>query len=380
MTIQRYLKAVTGGAALLFALAVCAAPARADALTPEANKPVHFPDGTWAAVPQVGPDGKVRQCVLVAFRDRKAEGGPIQTRFSLTIGRGAGFAINLTDDALPTEQVLDDEAEILIEGKSFPAVAFTLGPMAQAKALAVHPGDAAGALAALGKAKQLTVRSDGVGIDSGPINLHLPADALGYLKSCGKQFDIAIDRPTDPDAADMAVPRARSPRVAMLQPGAVKTDMPGIEDIQKIEGWDASELRAPDGTIDMCYIRRRYSERSGANVHMTVTALLVGRAGGFRILLKDSDLHLTPDQPLEATVNVAGKPLDGLVVRTMSINEIGIFPAHAKAFAAALDNADSVDFKSKVVSVEFPLAGGAIGWARACARRSGIAFEPGAGL
>jgi hypothetical protein len=378
MTI-RYLRAVTGGAALLLALAVWGAPARAETPTPEANKPVHFPDGTWAAVPQSGPDGKVRQCVLVAFRDRKGEHGPIETRFSFTIGRGAGFAINLTDDSLPSEQVLDDEAELLIDGKSFPAVAFTLGPMAQAKALAVHPGDAAGALAALGKAKQLAVRSDGAGIDSGPITLQLPTDALGYLKSCGKRFDIAIDRPTDPDANDLPVPRPRSPRVAMLQPGA-SSDMPGIEDIQKIEGWDASELRAPDGTIDMCYIRRRYSERSGANVHMTVTALLVGRAGGFRILLKDSDLHLTADQQLDATVSVGGKPLDGLVSKVMSVNEIGIFPAHAKACAAALDNTDSVDFKSKVVGVEFPLAGGAIGWARACARRSGIAFEPGAGL
>jgi hypothetical protein len=368
---------------MALAVAACvlagAAPARADALTPEANKPVHFPDGTWAAVPQTGPDGKVRQCVLVAFRDRKGEGGPIQTRFSLTIGRGAGFAINLTDDALPTEQVLDDQAELRIDGKSFPSVAFTLGPMAQAKALAVHPGDAAGALAALGKAKQLTLRSDGVGLDSGPIDLQLPGDALGYLKNCGKRFDIAIDRPTDPDAPDMAVPRPRSPRVAMLQPGA-SSDMPGIEDIQKIEGWDASELRAPDGTIDMCYIRRRYSERSGTNLHMTVTAFLVGRVGGFRILLKDTDLHLTGDQQLDATVNVGGKPLDGFVARAMSVNEIGIYPAHAKAFAAALDNADSVDFKSKVIGVEFPLAGGALGWARACARRSGIAFEPGPGL
>jgi hypothetical protein len=378
MTIH-YLRAVTGGAAFLLAVAVYGAPARADALTPAANKPVHFPDGAWSAVPQTGPDGKVRQCVLVAFRDRKGEGAPIQTRFSLTIGRGAGFAINLTDDALPTEQVLDDQAELLIDGKSFPSVAFTLGPMAQAKALAVHPGDAAGALAALGKAKQLTLRSDGVGIDSGPIDLLLPGDALGYLKNCGKRFDIAIDRPTDPDAPDMAVPRPRSPRVAMLQPGA-SSDMPGIEDIQKIEGWDASELRAPDGTIDMCYIRRRYSERSGTNIHMTVTAFLVGRVGGFRILLKDTDLHLTGDQQLDATVNVGGKSLDGFVAKAMSVNEIGIYPAHARAFAAALDNADSVDFKSKVIGVEFPLAGGALGWARACARRSGIAFEPGAGL
>ncbi len=209
---------------IALAVAACvlagAPPARAEALTPEANKPVHFPEGTWAAVPQVGPDGKVRQCVLVAFRNRTGDHGTVETRFSFTIGRGAGFAINLTDDALPAEQVLDDEAEVLIDGKSFPAVAFTLGPMAPARSLAVHPGDAAGAVAALGKAKQLTLRSDGAGIDSGAITLRLPNDALAYLKSCGKLFDIAIDHPTDPNAPDMPVPRPRSPRVAMLQPTA----------------------------------------------------------------------------------------------------------------------------------------------------------------
>src|SRR5215468_3680644 len=130
MTIQRYLRRVTAAAACLFIALAGLASAHADALTPEANKSVHFPEGTWAAVPQVGPDGAVRQCVVVAFRNRKGEHGRLETRFSLTIGRGAGFAINLTDDSLPSEQILDDQAEILIDGKAFPAVAFTLGPRA----------------------------------------------------------------------------------------------------------------------------------------------------------------------------------------------------------------------------------------------------------
>jgi hypothetical protein len=362
-------------AAWLFGAA--ALPARAEALTPEANKSVHFPEGTWAAVPQVGPDGKVRQCVLVAFRNRKGDQGPIETRFSLTIGRGAGFAINLTDDSLPSEQLFDDEAEILIDGKSFPSLAFTLGPMAPARGLAVHPGDAAGALASLGKAKQLTLRSDGAGIDSGAITLRLPSDALDYLKNCGKLFDIAIDHPTDPNAPGMPVPRPRSPRIVPVVQQASAS--PGITDIQKVDGWDASELRDADGAIDMCYIRRRYSSGSGANLQMTVLAVLAGRAGGVRLLLKDTNLKIAQDEPLDATLTADGKPVDGLIVKPMSPNEIGIFPRHGKAFAAILDEGNDLDFKSKVVGMEFSIGGSIMGWARACARRNGFEIEPGSG-
>jgi hypothetical protein len=356
---------------------VAASPARADALMPEANKTVRFPEGTWAAVPQTGPDGKVRQCVLVAFRDRKTDHGPLETRFSFTIGRGAGLAINMTDDELPSEQILDDQAEILIDGKSFPADAFSLGPAASARSLAMHPGDAAGALAALGKAKQLTLRSDGAGVDSGSIALHLPADALDYLKSCGRKFDIAIDHPTDPDAPGMPVPRPRSPRIVPVVQQAAAS--PGITDIQKVDGWDASELRADDGTIDMCYIRRRYSSGSGANLQMTVIAVLAGRAGGVRLLLKDTNLKMAQDEPLDATLTADGKPVDGLIVKPMSPNEIGIFPRHGKAFAAILDEGNDLDFKSKVVGMEFSIGGSIMGWARACARRNGFEIEPGGG-
>jgi hypothetical protein len=64
----------------------------------------------------------------------------------------------------------------------------------------------------------------------------------------------------------------------------------------------------------------------------------------------------------------------------LSVNEIGIFPAHGKAFAATLDSADMLNFKSPAIGIEFPVAGSVKGWARACARRNGIAMEPGAGL
>lgn len=354
-----------------------AMPARADTMTPEANKLVHFPEGGWAAVPQTGPDGKVRQCVLAAFRNRTSNHGPLETSFSLIIGRGAGLAISVTDDELPSEQILDDQAEILIDGKSFPADAFSMGPGASAKSLALHPGDAAGALAALGKAKQITLRSDGAGIDSGSITLRLPSDALDYLKGCGRKFDIAIEHPTDHDAPGMPVPRSRSPRIVpVVQPASAS---PGITDIQKVDGWDASELRADDGTIDMCYIRRRYSSGKGADLQMTVIAVLVGRAGGLRLLLKDTNLRMTRDQPLDATLTANGKPVDGMAAKPMSPNEIGIFPAHGKAFAAMLDYGNDLNFKSKAVGMEFSIGGSVMGWARACARRNGIELEPGEG-
>ena len=37
---------------------------------PVAGQQVRFPNGTWSGLPQVGPDGKVRQCVMVALRQR----------------------------------------------------------------------------------------------------------------------------------------------------------------------------------------------------------------------------------------------------------------------------------------------------------------------
>jgi hypothetical protein len=283
--------ATTNGIGMKAAIACAAAwlsiasvlPARAEAPVFEANKATHFSDGSWAAIPQAGPDGKVRQCLLVAFRNRTSNHGPLQTQFSLIIGRGAGLAVSVTDDELPSEQILDDQAELLIDSKSFPADAFSMGPGATAKSLAFHPGDAAGALAALAKAKQVTLRSDGAGIDSGSITLQMPSDALDYLKKCGKKFDIAIDRPSDPAAPVMPVPRPRAPRVvSVAQPASA---LPGIDDVQKVDRWDASELRAPDGTIDTCYIRRIYSSGKGANVQASVVGLIVARDGGLRLLL-----------------------------------------------------------------------------------------------
>ncbi len=62
-------------------------------------------------------------------------------RLEIIIGRGAGLAFGLRDDELPSDAILDDQAEVIVDGHSFPAVAFTI---ANAKDIAIHPGDAAG--------------------------------------------------------------------------------------------------------------------------------------------------------------------------------------------------------------------------------------------
>src|SRR5215472_14802862 len=204
----RTILAVAAMFCLAAAFATAAKAASSEKPTP--NKQVRFPVGTWAAVPQVGPNGKVRQCVMVTFRTRQGAGDDgIETRFSINIGTGAGLAIAVLDDKLPSsEDVLDDQAEIIIGDRSFPAVAFTV---ANSNSLASHPGDAAGVLKALAKAKAVRVRADGAGIDTGPIDLNLPPDALAWLIQCGKTFNIAIDRPTDASAPPMPAPRPRSP-------------------------------------------------------------------------------------------------------------------------------------------------------------------------
>src|SRR5262249_11806580 len=95
--------------------------------SPFAGEQVRFPKGSWAALPQVGPDGKVRRCVLVAPRQRMGKDGPINTRFALNIDRGAVLVVSIGDDSIRTESVLDDQPEILVGGTSFPAVGSPIG-------------------------------------------------------------------------------------------------------------------------------------------------------------------------------------------------------------------------------------------------------------
>ncbi|MCP3466237.1 hypothetical protein [Bradyrhizobium sp. CCGUVB23] len=359
----------TAALAALIAATLPACAATAD--KPVAGQQVRFPRGAWSAVPQVGPDGKVRQCVLVAPRQRIEAGGKVDTRFVLNISRGSGFVISMMDDGMPTEQVLDDQAEIVIDNRGFPAVGFPVGPV-----FALHPGDTDGALTALGKANAVTLRSQGAGVDSGAIALNLPADALAWLKLCSKTFDIAIDRPTDPNTPEIPAPRARSPKIAVMQP--TPAGPPGIEDKRKIEGWDASELRNRDGAIIICLIRRHYVGGTDTPSRRLGTFLMVSRAKGLTMMLKDSKLNLPEGQAIEATLKVGNAPFGDFSAQVQGPDEIGIFPQHGAALAAAIEKDSSLIVRAKMVedSYGFSVQPGIIGWLRACARRNDIAIEP----
>jgi hypothetical protein len=353
----------------LFALAtpVLAAPAG----KPVAGQQVHFPNGTWSALPQTGPDGKVRQCVLVALRQRTGSNRPVDTRFSINISRGTGLAIMIQDDGLPSEKVLDDQAELSIEGRAFPAVFFPIGT-----ALVFHPGDAEGALAALGKAKQVRLRSDGGDIDSGAIKIDLTPEALSWLKQCGKTFDIAIDKPTDPNAPDMPTPRPRSPKIAFVP--ATPAGPPGMADKQKIEGWDASELRNNDGSIVVCMIRRHYVTGMEPDARRLATFFMASRAKGLTMMLKDSIRQATEGEAVEASLKMDDKPFPPFIASVLGPDEVGITPQHGAALAAALENGGRAIFKTgNGYQLEFPVQAGVIPWLRACARRNGIPIEHG---
>jgi hypothetical protein len=346
----------------------------AEAAAPEkpvAGKTVNFRDGTWSGVPETGPDKKVRQCVLVAKRARGAAGEGIDTALSLTIGRGSGLALAISDEKLPSERVLDDQAEIVVGDQVFPATAFTV----RSDTLAFHPGDAAGVLSALDKATTLRLHSDGAGIKSGTMTLDMPGEALAWLKLCGKQFDIALDRPTDPNAGDIPAPRSRSPEIAPAKPTAAGP--PGIEDKQKVSGWDASELRSSDGKIAVCFIRQHYRVGSGPSSRVIGTFLMVSRAKGLTMMLKDSTLNLPEGQVIEATLAIDKKPFTDFSAHMLGGDEIGIFPQHGLELARALGDGVPVTFDApKLEKMEFPVPSGILPWLRACARRSGIGFEP----
>jgi hypothetical protein len=360
-------------AGFVLAAAACgSAAAAAPAERPVAGKVVHFADGTWSAAPQPGPDGRVRQCVLVAFRPRAAAAGgsAIETRLSLDISRGSGLVFALGDDKLPAEPILDDQAEIAIDGHAFPAVAFTI---ADSNHIAMHPGDSAGALAALAHAGTLRLRSDGAGVDTGAIALDVPPEAIGWLDQCGKTFAIAIDRPTDPQAPPLPAARPRSPEIASAVPTAAGPA--GIEDKQRVSGWDGSELRTPDGRIGVCMIRRHYVASDAPNASRFASFLMVSRVGGFFMMLKDPKLSLPGEPAFAATLTIDDKPFTPFTAHMLGADEIGVFPEHGAAFEAALGDGVELFFKSSIDSMGFTLPSGVVPWLRACARRNGIAFE-----
>jgi hypothetical protein len=359
-----------GALAALIAATASPVAAAPPAAKPVAGQQVRFQDGHWSGLPQVGPDGKVRQCVMVALRQRAGKDGPVDTRFAINISRGSGIVFTIGDDGLPGEQVLDDQAEILIGGRTFPAVGFPIGTT-----FVFHPGDAATALAAVENTAQVRLRSDGAGIDSGAITIELPPEALNWLKQCGKIFDIAIDKPTDPDAPDMPVPRPRSPKIFVMP--ATSAGPPGMADKQKIEGWDASELRDGDGNIIVCYIRRHYVTGSEPASRLLGTFFMVSRLKGFTMMLKDTNLKLPEGKPVEATLQLGSQPFTAFKANVLGEDEIGIVPQHGIALAAALEKGARATFKSKLSdNFEFPVQAGVVPWLRACARRNGIAIEP----
>jgi hypothetical protein len=61
-------------AALTALLAATAAALAAPNDKPVAGQQVRFPNGYWSGLPQAGPDGEVRQCVLVALRRQQRSG------------------------------------------------------------------------------------------------------------------------------------------------------------------------------------------------------------------------------------------------------------------------------------------------------------------
>jgi hypothetical protein len=279
----------------------------------------------------------------------------------------------MQDDGLPTEDVLDDQAELLIGNRNFPAVEFRIGT-----ALAFHPGDAAGVLTEVGKATSVRLRSDGAGTDSGAIAIKLPPEALNWLKQCGKTFDIAIDKPTDPNAPDLPTPRPRSPKISIMP--ATPAGPPGIEDKQKIDGWDASELRNTDGSVFICMIRRRYAMGSEASARRLTTFAMVSRRKGLTLLLKDSSLNLPEGKPIEATLEIGDAPFTAFSAEVQGPDEIGIFPQHAAALAAMLEKGLRATFKADATDkLEFPVSASVVPWLRACARRNGIPLEPAGG-
>jgi hypothetical protein len=359
--------------AAMSAAAMLAAMSNAAAVNnPVAGQTVHFQNGYWSGAPQVGPDGKVRQCVMVASRPRAGASGPVDTALSIDIGRGAGLGFAIMDDGLPAEDILDDEAEIVLDGHAYPADGFTV----TGHDLAFHPGDAAGVLSALAKTKVLQLRSAGARVDTGPITIDLPADALAWLQQCGRQFAIPIDQPSDPNAPPLPTPRPPSPVIGTNEP--TQAGPPGIDDKQKIARWDASELRDNDGKVIVCFIRQHYGipPQQGQAGRSIGTFLALSRSKGLNLMLKDSVLNLPGNEGVPATLTIDDKPFISFESHVLGSDEIGIFPQHGAALAAALGDGVTLNFKSKVEGMEFAVPAGVVPWLRACGNRWNIPFEP----
>jgi hypothetical protein len=104
---------------------------------------------------------------------------------------------------------------------------------------------------------------------------------------------------------------------------------------------------------------------------------MVSQRKGFTVMLKDSNVKLPQGQAVEATLDVGSERFTGFSAQVLGEDEIGIFPQHGNALAAALEKGVRATFKSKVSdNFEFPVQASVVPWLRACARRNGIAMEP----
>jgi hypothetical protein len=169
---------------------------------------------------------------------------------------------------------------------------------------------------------------------------------------------------------------AQTPEIGTSKP--TPAGPPGIEDRQKISGWDASEIRGDDGRVLACMIRQHYT-MGGPNGRSIGTFLVASRSKGLTMLLKDSALDLSggPGTPLDATFKIGDKPFSGFSAQVEGHDEIAIFPDHGAALASALDGGVKAQFDAvKVETMTFPVVAGVVPWLRACTRRWGFGFEP----
>jgi hypothetical protein len=82
-------KGLTGVLAAIVAMAASTAAIALPAEKPVAGKQVHFPNGVWSAVPQVGPNGRVRGGVFAQHPSELA--GALEKSNSAAIRAPTGY-------------------------------------------------------------------------------------------------------------------------------------------------------------------------------------------------------------------------------------------------------------------------------------------------
>ena len=354
--------------ALLIATALPALAAAPEA-KPVAGQQVRFPQGIWSGVPQAGPDGKVAMRAGGAA-PAHGQNGPVNTHFAINISHGTGFVFMIQDEGLAIERVLDDQAEIVLGERSFPAVTFQIA----GDAFIFHPGDAAAALEALGKARQVRLHSDGSGVDSG--YRHQPAGGSAELAESLRQ-DVRYRHRQGQRSRRAADARSTAPLAANAGDA-------GDQSRAARHGGQAEDRRLgclgaaqQQGQILVCFIRRHYYAGSEPGARHLATFFMVSRAKGLTMMLKDSNLHLTEGDAVEATLKFDDRSFTGFSAQVKVPTRSAFFRSTAPHSPWALENGGRGLMKSPVSdNFEFPVQASVIPWLRACARRNGIPIEP----